>query len=144
VKEKGGVLYIVSRKQQGGEPNDEVDEIEFGSFPSPELFTYKTGASADLEIEMVDNPETPEDDTNIPNILYKPIVLNNIIFKPGEYISFSPEAGENLAYLTTYSAIQTAVKFYKLKLYQQLTSGYIDLTKDIDEAFKTYGSSKTH
>ena len=79
----------------------------------------------------------PESTELIPNILYSPKVINDIIFRPGEYIQFN-ETGNYLNYVSR----GLDKRFYKLKLYQQLTSGLLDLTQDIENVYTTFGGTE--
>jgi hypothetical protein len=139
MKEYGGVLYIISRKQIGNEPDPDVDLIEFGSYPSPEKYTQQEGTSKVFTINMIDiNNDTIVD---IPNILYSPKIINNLIFRPGEYTKFNVNTtGLDITYLSNLSTS----KFYKLKLLQQLSSGYLDLTSDIEEKYQDFGGTYDH
>ena len=113
-----------------------LDEVEFGSFPSPERHGFDTGSDNTLLIKMIpwsqDTSENPPD--VLPNILYTPQVLNNIIFRPGEYVQFLV-SNTTLDAITLRDGIK---KFYKLKLYQQLTSGLLDLTTDVEAAYERF------
>ncbi len=84
MKEYGGVLYIVSAKKgvdQDGLPKPELDEIEFGSYPSPELASYTT-FHGQLDIALIYPNQTNT------NIFYKSNVINRDYFKTGRYVSF--------------------------------------------------------
>lgn len=118
IKEFGGVLYIVSA-------NKNTNQVEFGSYPSPQILTE----------ESVGNgiPFTFNDPTK--NSLFTSNVLNNYIFKAGEYAVFEG-TDLDLANVTRYRysgnlRISANLRIYNVKLYLQLTNGFIDLTTDV-------------
>ena len=118
IKEFGGVLYIVSA-------NKDTNQVEFGSYPSPQILTE----------ESVGNgiPFTFNDPTK--NSLFTSNVLNNYIFKAGEYAVFKG-TDLDLANVTRYRysgnlRISANLRIYNVKLYLQLTNGFIDLTTDV-------------
>ena len=118
IKEFGGVLYIVSA-------NKDTNQVEFGSYPSPQILTE----------ESVGNgiPFTFNDPTK--NSLFTSNVLNNYIFKAGEYAVFEG-TDLDLANVTRYRysgnlRISANLRIYNVKLYLQLTNGFIDLTTDV-------------
>ena len=100
-------------------------QIEFGSYPSPQILTE----------ESVGNgiPFTFNDPTKFS--LFTSNVLNNYIFKAGEYAVFE---GLNLDLInvTRYNYVNNIrttpdLRIYNVKLYLQLTNGFIDLTTDV-------------
>lgn len=118
IKEFGGVLYIVSA-------NKDTNQVEFGSYPSPQILTE----------ESVGNgiPFTFNDPTK--NSLFTSNVLNNYIFKAGEYAVFE-SVDLDLSNVTRYRysgnlRISAGLRIYNVKLYLQLTNGFIDLTTDV-------------
>lgn len=81
IKEYGGILYIVSvRKAYDsiGRRIPEEDEIEFGSYPSPESASYRTLPSAG-SLTM----------TNDKSSLYKSFVISSEDFRAGRDVSFT-------------------------------------------------------
>jgi hypothetical protein len=70
--------------------------------------------------------------------LFQPITINNILFRAGTSVVFEDKAGSNLdvsnvSYPTYTNSKQLSyvAKVYKVRLLQQLTNGFIDLTTDI-------------
>lgn len=120
IKEKGGVLYIVSRKLAEDSAND---EIEFGSYPSPMALTNDADGEAGTDY-IIDT-----------NLIDKKIIVNDIDFSPGTYMMFAQT--DTTPTLTSLSTVNEP-RFYKLKVYQKLTSGYIDLTDDIEDVYANY------
>jgi len=81
MKEYGGVLYIVAGKKGvngSGNLDPKFDEIEFGSYPSPELANYTTFKGEKSVILAGDK-----------NNLYKSYIINEDYFKTGRYIKFN-------------------------------------------------------
>ncbi len=132
MKEYGGILYIVSGKKgynDLGQRVKELDEIEFGSYPSPSNSGYKT-FHGQKTIELVYDKDRQ-------NILYKSFIINNDYFKTGRYITFNIVDDINL----DVSNVQTDkdnTKLYIIKLYLQLDNGVIDLTNDVWTKFNYY------
>ena len=116
IKEYGGVLYIVS--------TDGTD-IEFGSYPSPENYG-QSGQSGDIDYNL-----SSPDKSN----LFISATINDTIFRAGEYVKFdnNEQDTSNISYpVYNNEQIQNYVsKVYKVKLIQQLTNGYIDLSDDV-------------
>ena len=139
IKEYGGVLYIVSvRKAYDtiGRRVPSEDEIEFGSYPSPESSSYRTLPSAG-NLSM----------TNDKNFLYKTFVINNEDFRAGRDVSFT----ENINFPNDISNVWRPSNpngLYNVQLLLSLNSGTIDLTKDIWDRFlehkNTTGSTQAH
>ena len=133
MKEYGGVLYIVSAKKgvdQDGLPKPELDEIEIGSYPSPELASYTT-FHGQLDTTLIYPNQTNT------NIFYKSLVINRDYFKTGRYISFicKDNPAPDMSNVWTYWDHKG---LYIIKLYLQLDNGLIDLTDDIWDAFIEY------
>lgn len=110
------------------------NEIEFGSYPSPEKYTLGDEAtySADINAKQ----------------LYNPKLITDVVFRPGEAVSFTSTLDSDYISPITGSDL---VRFYKVKLLQQLTSGYADLTEGtggVNTAFETWvaesSSTYTH
>lgn len=117
--------------------------VEFGSYPSPEVVDPSIN---DLSIDYsIDNyPSSNPDSFKIE--LYNPKVINNILFRAGVYVNFFAITGSTLittnisfsAFTLNTSTLRfikdsdaSIKKIYKVKLYQQLTNGIIDLTDDV-------------
>lgn len=133
MKEYGGVLYIVSAKKgvdQDGLPKPELDEIEIGSYPSPELASYTT-FHGQLDTTLIYPNQTNT------NIFYKSLVINRDYFKTGRYISFiyKDNPAPDMSNVWTYWDHKG---LYIIKLYLQLDNGIIDLTDDIWSSFVAY------
>lgn len=123
IKEYGGVLYIVSGKKG---INSSLDEIEFGSYPSPEFASYTTFKGEKL-IPL----------KNDFNTLYKSFVINTDDFKTGRYIKFIPNAMP----LPSFNNVWTRWNYqglYDIRLLLKLNNGSIDLTEDIWNKFEAY------
>jgi hypothetical protein len=129
MKEYGGVLYIVSGKKgynDLGQRVKELDEIEFGSYPSPSNSGYKT-FHGQKTIELIYDPDKQ-------NILYKSFIINDDYFKTGRYITFNIIDDINLDVSNVQTYTETGIddtKLYIIKLYLQLDNGVIDLTDDV-------------
>lgn len=120
IKEYGGVLYIVSGKKGVDEfnrPDPQFDEIEFGSYPSPELASYTT---------FHGQKTIPLD--NSADKLYKSYVINNDYFKTGRYITFKATPDFDLSNVWT---PENYKGLYEIKLLLQLDNGVIDLTNNV-------------
>lgn len=118
IREFGGVLYIVSA-------NKDTNEIEFGSYPSPQILT-----ESDIGNGIPFTFNNPTKDT-----LFASSVLNTYMFKAGEYVKFSG-TNVDVSNITNYrysgnSLISASLRVYNVKLYLQLTNGFIDLTRDV-------------
>lgn len=127
IKEYGGVLYIVSGKQGLNEFNQRdpnLDEIEFGSYPSPELASYTTFHGQ----QRVSLNKTTDK-------LYKSYVINNDYFKTGRYVKFLADPGFNLTHVWS---PDNPIGLYEIKLLLQLDNGTIDLTDDVWDMFLRY------
>lgn len=136
IKEYGGVLYIVSGKKAYndlGQRVKELDEIEFGSYPSPSNSGYKT-FHGEKTTELIY-------DIDRQNILYKSFIINNDYFKTGRYITFNIIDDINLDISNVQTKTKTGIddtKLYIIKLYLQLDNGVIDLTDDVWTKFMYY------
>ncbi len=104
-------------------------QIEFGSYPSPQILTES--GKGDGDIYRIENIILEVDPFK--NALYKSTIINKNVFKAGEYITFSGISG-NLSNIT--HTLDTVRRIYKVKLYLQLTNGFIDLTKDVWDEYK--------
>ncbi len=134
VKEYGGVLYIVSGKQ-GTNPDGSDDLIEFGSYPSPEILDEENQGSGNSY--SFSNPST--------TTMYTPNVISSYDFKPGNSIVFSkpilsPDNTDtsNITYYRKGTYTDYQKKIYVVKLYLQLSNGYIDLTDDVWKRYADY------
>lgn len=94
------------------------NEIEFGSYPSPERFSFEDGAEQSVTINELQLQS------------YK--VLNDVIFQSGEYVTFDSDLDPDFISRTD------EIRFYKISLFQQLTSGYKDITDLINAAFEAF------
>lgn len=136
IKEYGGILYIVSGKKAYndlGQRVKELDEIEFGSYPSPSNSDYKT-FYGEKTTELIY-------DADGQNILYKSFIINNDYFKTGRYITFNIIDDINLDISNVQTDIDNKIddtKLYIIKLYLQLDNGVIDLTDDVWTKFRYY------
>lgn len=100
-------------------------QIEFGSYPSPQILTETSIGNG---IEFIFNDPTKFS-------LFTSNVLNNYVFKAGEYATFEG-TNLNLSNVTRYRydnniRISASLRIYNVKLYLQLTNGFIDLTTDV-------------
>lgn len=103
-------------------------EIEFGSYPSPEIYTQGTvGAALELNIDSTE--------TTFVDDIYKVNIINNIEFKAGEYVTFTATDldSTNISYKEFDANVMVDYHkhIYKVRLLQQLTNGFIDLTDDV-------------
>ncbi len=127
MKEYGGVLYIVSGKKgvnDEGNLDPKFDEIEFGSYPSPELASYDT-FHGEKTVVLAGDKST----------LYKSYVINEDYFRTGTYIKF------NYSTFSFFNNVWTPsnnIGLYEIKLLLQLDNGVIDLTDDIWTSFNNY------
>ena len=118
IREFGGVLYIVSA-------NKNTNQVEFGSYPCPQILTEESVGNG---IRFTFNDPTKYS-------LFTSNVLNNYIFKAGEYTVFEG-VDLDLSNVTRYHysgnlRISSDLRIYNVKLYLQLTNGFIDLTTDV-------------
>lgn len=111
-------------------PEKDLNRIEFGSFPSPERPTLENGSNVP-SLYAVENTGTNE-------ILYNSKIINNGEFRAGTYVDFTVmnPATIDVSNVSYYSYNNSQVptehkKVYKVKLLQQLTNGYIDLTSQV-------------
>lgn len=117
--------------------NNYYGKVEIGSYPSPE-FAGSTSFVGNT-LSYIESNIPPE--TNISNILYKSIVINEEYFKSGRYITFG-NTSLVLNYVSSYlSDFTYSPKFYKVKLWHQLNNGYLDLTDDIWQKYCDYKGS---
>ena len=111
--------------------NNRFGEVEFGSYPSPE-------ASGDIEYDGIERAFSADN-------LYNKIIINEAFFKTTRYVTFDGgSVGTNgTDYISGYSRDASQVVnydpvFYKVKLYHQLNSGYLDLTDNIWTKYVQY------
>ena len=126
MKEYGGILYIVSTDE---------NNIEFGSYPSPEVYKWDSVYSnGTLSVP------SSSDLTNF----YRAFILNDNLFTAGTKIIFTNEVALNADFtdLTTFSSytlleevLTKTKRLYNLRLVQLLENGEIDLTEDVWRKF---------
>ena len=108
-----------------------IEKIEFGSYPSP-LILPESIKNEGSEFKI----EDPTKDS-----LYTSFVLNDTIFKAGEYAKFNDTIGDS-TYISRYNYSNYTktedIRIYKVKLYLQLTNGFIDLTEDVWKSYAQY------
>ena len=119
--------------------NNRYGFVELGSYPSPEF-----GGTTGIDGKNIIYTETP-DNMTINQELYNFRTINNEFFKTGRYVSFigtelnGATGTENISRYTVSGQNQVwDPKFYIIKLYHQLNNGYLDLTDDIWEKYKTH------
>lgn len=122
---------------------DYKEYIEFGSYPSPELPNTENQF-----IDAADNNYliTEEEFQK----LYSSKVINNYLFRPGEYVKFSqPNSSpaldtSNVSYQTYENGIyqNTIRKVYKVRLLLQLPNGFIDFTDNVWRDYALFLESK--
>lgn len=108
--------------------------MEFGSYPSPEEINSD---SLNSGMSYESNPNT------ISELLYNPKVINNVDFKSGTCVQFTSSGTIDLSHVSLQkfqanNLTGTIKKFYKIKLLQQLTTGWIDLTDQIWEKYAKF------
>lgn len=120
VKEKGGVLYIVSGKRGfvNGVRDTDLDEIEIGSYPSPEF-----NRVVEFNGQILRDLSTDD--------LYESFIINTDIFKTSRFIRFRPFEGFNLDNIK----FNGSTGLYIIKLLLMLENGEIDITDDINEDY---------
>ena len=137
MKEYGGVLYIVSGKKgvnEDGTRNSELDEIEFGSYPSPANAGY-TSFLGEVPVYLRNTSEVEGEN----DIFYKSFVINTDYFKTGRFIQFSAvQTGLDLNHVWNPWDYQ---RIYIIKLLLKLDNGSIDLTEDIWHKFEYHKNS---
>lgn len=109
--------------------NNYYGEIEIGSYPSPEAGgpTYNDG-------DIISYTTIEE----LKNYIYSYRVTNDEEFKYGRYVQFKQDLTINTSEISHYSGNNYIMKFYKVRLFHQLENGYIDLTNDIWDKYKTF------
>ena len=132
MKEYGGVLYIVSGKKginENGQIDPKFHEIEFGSYPSPELASYTT-FKGDKGVQLLNSEE----------ILYKSYIINTDYFKTGRFIQFINDPDFELVFNTVWkkSDSTNSEGIYIIKLLLQLDNGVLDLTDDVWDMFEKH------
>jgi len=124
-------------------------QIEFGSYPSPEIINADIFNTSTV-YNLINEISTPGTEFKLE--LYKPKIINSSIFRAGVYVNFqkvfnSTLVADNISYDafiydTTYKTVtKNAASYkniYKVKLYHQLTNGYIDLTDNVWEQYAKY------
>lgn len=127
-------------------------QIEFGSYPSPEIIDASLFDTS-TAFEIINEPATVAELFKLD--LYAPRIVNTSIFRAGVYVNFlkivdSPLNTDNISYeaftydVTNKVATKNPASFkniYKVKLYHQLTNGFIDLTDNVWEQFAEYVGS---
>lgn len=119
VKEKGGVLYIVSGKREfvNGLRDVSLDEIEIGSYPSPEF-----NRVVEFNGQILRDLST--------NDLYESFIINTDIFKTSRFIRFRP-----FEFNLDNIKFNGSTGLYIIKLLLMLENGEIDITDDINEDY---------
>ena len=120
--------------------------IEFGSYPSPEIFNpNQFDSSVEFQCVNVDDPDTNSQDFQLE--LYSPKAINKSIFQAGAYVTFQNIGDSGGGYDFTEishrefreTTLWTIVpKIYKVRLLHQLTNGFIDLTDDVWQKYAEY------
>ena len=116
--------------------------VQIGTYPSPE-FSGLTELKG-KEIVYVENDTSEQ--SQIQPELYRFKTINDAIFKSGRYVVFPDSSNPlNVANLSRYNlgAVPQDKKFYKLKLYNQLNNGYLDLTLDIWDKYLAHEPTNT-
>lgn len=98
-----------------------TEEIEFGSYPSPQVYTENSNVTNGI-IKNLTSANS--------------IVLNDRLFTAGTYLNLIGQSyNDSHRYLSTYRIVNNKLtkitRFFNLKLLQQLDNGVIDLTEDI-------------
>ena len=108
--------------------NNNLERIEIGSFPSPERPTLENKGNLPLPLNVYNDKQ----------VLYKSTVINNGQFRAGNHITFSIKNPlltdtSNISYysFTNYISSTYHPKIYKVRLLQQLSNGFIDLTDNV-------------
>jgi len=123
--------------------------VEFGSYPSPEIINADIFDTS-VDFDLVNEIATPGEEFKLE--LYKPKIINRSIFRAGVYVNFHKVIGstlvtDNISYdaftydVTNKVATKNPASYkniYKVKLYHQLTNGYIDLTDNVWEQYAKY------
>lgn len=111
--------------------SDYIEKVEFGSYPSPEILTE----------ELAGNGLPFNFESATKNSLYSSNVLNDTIFKAGEYATFESNSLDtsNITRINYVDNVKSSdIKIYVAKLYLQLTNGFIDLTSDVWEEYAQF------
>lgn len=101
------------------------DEVEFGSYPSPNRISNNNSNTQEESISSSQISSTK--------------ILNEATLGPGDYLTFD-NTTLDLDYITRPG--EHPPRFYIVKLQQQLSSGYKDLTQDINDAFINFSGNK--
>lgn len=136
-----------------GTKNDYINKygyVEFGSYPSP-VVVNADRFNTSVNFEVINDENTGSN--AFKSQLYSPKIINNSTFQAGVYVRFSDIDGstlvtDNISYNAyTHNSItgepvkdltNTKRKIYKVKLYHQLTNGFIDLTENVWEKYAKY------
>ena len=108
----------------------EYNKIEFGSYPSPQFAvgTKKAGILYNPEISTL--------------TLYTPQIINNLDFKSGGYVNFGSTISEADKNLVSYQNNGTITKkVFVVKLWHQLSNGFLDLTQDVWNKYNIFKQS---
>lgn len=98
-----------------------TEEIEFGSYPSPQVYTENSNVTNGITKNLTSANS---------------IVLNDRLFTAGTYLNLIGQSyNDSHRYLSTYRIVNNKLtkitRFFNLKLLQQLDNGVIDLTENI-------------
>ena len=115
-----------------------IQKVEFGSYPSPQFSGYNMYSG----IEKKFTSGTDSGYTSTTYLLYQPTIINNEFFKSSRYIKFSNFIDIDTSNVSYYYFTQDVIKFYKVKLWHQLSNGFLDLTSDVVSKYNTYRKSK--
>ena len=115
-----------------------IQKVEFGSYPSPQFSGYNMYSG----IEKKFTSGTDSGYTSTTYLLYQPTIINNEFFKSSRYIKFSNFIDIDTSNISYYYFTQDVIKFYKVKLWHQLSNGFLDLTSDVVSKYNTYRKSK--
>ena len=112
-----------------------LERVEIGSFPSPDRPTMSNGGNAPIILNMF----------NDKRVLHKSAVINNGDFRAGNYISFilKNTLNSELSNISYYSysdesTLEYHPKVYRVRLLQQLTNGFVDLTPNVWDQYASY------
>ena len=121
IKEYGGVLYIISAKKGASGR----DEIEFGSYPSPEVIDFH-------------NPNVSILNQNPPETLNKDLFPTYSKYTPGTKVKFNTTINSgDLSNISKYENGEWVRSVYKLGLYHKLENSVRDLTKEYSRYSET-------
>ena len=108
-------------------------KVEIGSYPSPEF-------SGNILYDGIDKKYANgvEGYTDISSLLYQPTIINNENFKSARCITFESFSDLNTSNVSFDYFSEKVTKFYKVKLWHQLSNGFLDLTDDVINKYNTY------